>query len=141
MSVHQNRLKIIQFVLGGTAFDCQVSSWTLSAGIKTGDREYTFCSAGEGNNSFIEGTDGEPTLELKFFSDWRSAGISDYLWVNNMATVAFTLDHHPDITGEHVQWSGFVQLQAPDAGGDARATETQDITLPIVGTPTYTRIS
>lgn len=142
MSVHENRLKIIQFVLGGTSFDCQVSSWTVSAGIKTGATLYSFCAAGEGNNAFIEQTDGTPTLALKFYSDYRSAGISDYLWLNNMQTVAFTLDHHPDITGEHVQWSGFVQIQAPDAGGDARATEVQSVTLPIVGAiPTYTRIS
>jgi hypothetical protein len=138
---HQNRLKIISFTLAGVEFSTQITSWKLSAGIKDGDRIYTYSSSGEGHNSFIEQTDGEPTLEIKFLSDWRSAGVSDYLWSNNMTQVAFTLDHHPDIVGEHVQFSGQVLLYAPDLGDDARVTESQDVTFPIVGTlPTYTRI-
>lgn len=141
MTIHQRRLKIITFTLGGMEFSCQVQSWTMSAGIKTGDRQYTYCSDGEGSNSFIEETDGEPSLKLKFFSDWRSEGISDYLWANNMTTVAFVLDHHPDIAGEHVQWSGTLQLQAPDVGDEARKTEMQEVELPIIGPePTYERI-
>jgi hypothetical protein len=138
--VHQRRLKIVTFTIGGTDYSCQLTSWTLSYGIKTGDRIYTFCSAGEGQNSFIEETDGEPTLDLKFLSDWTSSGVSDYLVNNNMTTAAFQLDHHPDIVGEHVRWSGSLQIQAPDVGGDARATEESDCTLPIIGTPTYARI-
>lgn len=141
MSIHQRRLKIITFTLDGVSFDCQITSWTLDPGIKTGDRVYTYCSAGEGQNSFIEETDGEPTLELKFLSDWTENGISDYLWSHNMETADFVLDHHPDIPGEHVRWSGQVQIQAPPAGGDARDTETGDITLPIIGVPVYERVS
>lgn len=140
MTIHQRRLKIINFTLGGVAYDCQITSWTLSYGIKTGDRIYTYCAAGEGQNSFIEETDGEPTLNLKFLADWTAGGMSDYLVTNNMVTAAFVLDHHPDITGEHVRLSGSVQLQAPDVGGDARDTETEEVTLPIIGTPVYARI-
>lgn len=137
---HYRRLKIISFTLGGVEYSTQVTSWKVSAGIKTGDRIYTFSSAGEGHNVVIEETDGEPTLDIKFLSDWTSGGISDYLWNNNMVTAAFTLDHHPDIVGEHVQFSGQVQLQAPDTGDDARASEEQEVNLPILGAiPIYER--
>jgi hypothetical protein len=138
VTVHQRRLKIIQFTIGGTDYSCQVKSWTLDPVIKTGNRVYTFCSAGEGQNTFIEETDGQPTLMLKFLSDWTSAGISTYLTANSMTVAAFQLDHHPDIVGEHVRWTGSVQLQAPPNGGDARVTEEQQVTLPILGaTPTF----
>lgn len=141
MTVHQRRLKIITFTIGGTDYSCQVTSWKLNPGIKTGGRVYTYCSGGEGVNSFIEETDGEPTLDVKFLSDWTSGGISDYLWANNMTTAAFVLDHHPDIVGEHVRFAGTLQIQAPEAGGDARQTESQEITFPVLGAfPTYTRI-
>lgn len=139
MTVHQRRLKILTFTIGGTDYSCQVTSWTLDPGIKTGARIYTFCSAGEGQNDFIEETDGEPTLMIKFLSDWTVSGISTYLTENSMTVAAFQLDHHPDIVGEHVRWTGSVQLQAPPNGGDSRVTETQSITLPILGAvPTFT---
>jgi hypothetical protein len=138
---HYRRLKIISFTLDGVEYSTQITSWKLSAGIKTGDRTYTFSSSGEGHNVVIAETDGEPTLDIKFLSDWSADGISSYLWANNMTTVDFTLDHHPDIVGEHVQFSGQVQLQAPDTGDDARADEIQEITLPILGSiPEYARV-
>lgn len=138
---HQRRLKIISFTLAGVEYSTQITSWKVSAGEKVGDRVYTFSSAGEGHNMFIEDTDGEPTLDLKFASDWTSGGVSDYLWSNNLANVAFTIDHHPDIVGEHVQFSGQVKIQLPDVGDDARVTELQEVNLPILGAvPTYTRI-
>lgn len=137
---HNRRLKIINFTLDGTEYSAQITSWNLDPGISTGDRVYTFSSEGEGHNSFIEETDGSPTLEFKFVSDWTTSGLSTYLWANNMTTVDFVLDHHPDIVGEHKRWSGQVQLQAPPVGGDARVTETQDITLPIIGTPQFEEI-
>jgi hypothetical protein len=144
MSVHQKRLKVINLSIGGTSFECQLQSWTLAAGIKDGNRMYTYCSD-TANNSFIEETDDEPSLQLKFFADYRSAGISDYLWTNSLQVAAFTLDHHPDVVGEHVRWAGNVLLKAPDTGGDARTTELTDVTLLIVGSLasgalTYTRI-
>lgn len=140
MTVHQRRLKILTFTIGGNAFDCQVTSWKLSYGIKTGTRIYTFCSGGEGNNTFIEETDGEASLQLKGLSDFTSGGIHDYLVINSMTTAAFVLDHHQDIVGEHVRWTGSLQIQAPDTGGDARTTEMFDLTMPIIGIPGYARI-
>jgi hypothetical protein len=141
MTVHQKRLKLINFTIGGTNFECQLNSWTLDPGVKDGKREYTFCPDGQ----FIEETDDEPTLKLKFFADYRSAGISDFLWSNPNTTAAFVLDHHPDIVGEHVRWSGSVLVQPAPVGGDARDTEMTEITLMIIGslsagTLTYARI-
>lgn len=136
---HQRRLKIITFTIGGTDYSAQVTSWTLDPGIKTGNRIYTFNMNGEGTNDFIEETDGQPTLMLKFLSDWTTSGLSTYLASNSMTVATFALDHHPDIVGEHVRWTGSVQLQAPPNGGDSRVTEIQSITMPILGAvPTFT---
>jgi pterin-4a-carbinolamine dehydratase len=138
---HQRRNKIISFTLAGVEFSTQITSWKVSAGIKTGNRVYTYSSAGEGHNTFVEETDGQPTLQIKFLDDWRISQISDYIWANSMQVAAFTIDHHPDIVGEHVQVSGSVQVQAHDIGSDSRLTEMADVTWPIMGPlPTYTRI-
>ena len=136
MTVHNRRLKIIEFVVDGNSFDCQLADWTLDPGVQDGDRKYTYCSTGD--NSFIEETDNEPTLELHFFADWRSAGISRFLWANQNTTVAFTLDHHPDIAAEHITFSGNVFIKPAAVGGEARSTEMTEITLQIVGDVTYT---
>lgn len=136
MTIHNRKLKLITFSFGGTNFECQIRSWKLSNGTDDGDKIYTFCPDGEAR----EEADPDYSLELGFFSDWRSGGISDYLVANDGTTVAFTLDHHPDIPAEHVRWSGSVKIKAPDVGGDARGTEMQEITLPIIGKPTYVRV-
>jgi hypothetical protein len=140
MSVHQNRLKILNFTIDGIAFDCQINSWNMNPNAKTGTHEYTYCAAGEGNNDFYEETDDQWTLEIKFFSDWRVNGISDYLMSHNKDVAAFVLDHHPDISGEHVRWSGNLVVLAPAIGGDSRTTESQDITFSVLGIPDYERV-
>ncbi|WP_435582918.1 hypothetical protein [Amycolatopsis thermoflava] len=132
--VHQRRLKIINFSIDGQPFECQIQTWNLDPGVQDGDRQYTFCSDPNQKNSFVEETDDEPTLELTFFSDWRSNGLSDYLWAHANQEADFVLDHHPDIPGEHVRWTGTVLLKPPPVGGDARATETSEVTLQIIGT-------
>lgn len=141
MTVHQQRLKIITLTVAGVDYSCQITSWNMNPNAKVGNQTYTYCAAGEGNNSFYEQTDDQWGLEIKFLSDWRTSGISDYLMANNKVTAAFVLDHHPDITGEHVRWSGNLVVLAPSVGGDARATESQDITLPVIGVPIYERVS
>jgi hypothetical protein len=139
---HQRRLKVITLSIGANQFQCQIKTWKLDPGEQDGDRQYTYCDGPD--NSFVEETDGEPTLELAWFSDYRSAGLDDYLWSNNNIAANFVLDHHPDIVGEHVRWTGQVLLKAPAAGGDVRATETSEITLQVLGTLgdglTYERI-
>ncbi|HEY0638714.1 MAG TPA: hypothetical protein VGD67_13775 [Pseudonocardiaceae bacterium] len=134
-AIHHKRLKLIEFALGVEQFECQVRSWQLVNNTPDGDKVYTFCPDGED----VEETDPGYALELSFFSDWRSGGISDYLWDNDGSTVAFTLNHHPGVTGEHVQWTGEVRIKAPSVGGEARATEVTEVTLQCIGKPEYTR--
>lgn len=136
MTIHNRKLKLIEFDLGGTNFECQIKTWNLPNNTDDGDKIYTFCPDGEDR----EETDPDYALELTFFSDWRSGGISDFLVENDGETAAFQLDHHPDIVGEHVRWTGSVKLKAPSVGGDARTTETQEVTLQCIGKPVYARI-
>lgn len=135
MSLHSRKLKLIEFVVDGTQFECQVSSWNLQNNTPDGDKLYTFCPDGESRE------DGEDdyALQLTFFSDWRSAGISDFLVQNDKQVVAFTLDHHPDVPAEHVTWTGSLKVKGPNVGGAIRTTEVTEVTLPIVGKPVYTR--
>lgn len=128
MGMHQRRVKIIQFSLDALQFECQVKTWNLDPGVEDGDRIYTQCPDGVD----VEETDDDPTLELELFADWRSSGVSTFLWENSGETVDFVLDHHPDIAGEHVRWTGTVKIKPPPAGGEARATEMSEVTLQIV---------
>lgn len=140
MAVTQSRkLKIVTFSLAGITFQCQLQKWNIKNNSPDGEKFYTFCGPGP-EGEFREDAEPDYSLEMTFFSDWRSAGISDYLTVNDLAVVAFLVDHHPDIVGEHVKWTGSCKIKAPDAGGEARKTEMTEITIPIIGKPTYTRI-
>jgi hypothetical protein len=130
----QNRkLKLITFTLGGNSFECQVKQWNIANNSDDGEKLYAFCPDGE----FREEAEPDYALELTFFSDWRSNGVSDYLTVNDQQTVAFVLDHHPDLPAEHVRWSGNAKIKCPSVGGEARTTEMTEITMPIIGKPTY----
>ncbi|MCW6008502.1 hypothetical protein K1W54_28755 [Micromonospora sp. CPCC 205371] len=135
MSTHNRRIKQIEFTLAGVAFQCQVQNWNMANNTEDGEKLYAQCPDGE----FREDADPDYALELTFFSDWRSDGISDFLTAHDMEWVAFQLDHHPDIVGEHVRWTGEVKVRAPNAGGEARATEMTEVTLPVKGKPVYTR--
>lgn len=135
MTSHNRRLKVITFGLGASNFECQIQSWMLNNDSKSGDYMYTYCPDGE----FIEETDGEWSVDLTFFADWTAGGISDFLMANDQTDVTFQLDHHPDITGEHVRWTGTLHIMAPSTGGDVRTTETQKVTFKIIGIPVYTR--
>lgn len=133
MVVHNRRLKVEALVLDGNQFDRQLNSMTLDPGQEDGDVQYTFDSldpSGDGG-SFVEETDDKPTLELHFFADWRSNEISDWLWANRRRVVPFSVDHYPNIVGEHVRWSGRLTVKAPQVGGDARTTEMSQVTLQI----------
>lgn len=143
MTATHNKLKTIQFSLdpsadgtGAINFECQVSQWEMQNNTDDPTQRYTFCPDGE----FYEDADPAYALALTFFSDWRSTGISDFLWMHDGETVAFTLDHHPDIVEQHVQWTGTCRIKAPNAGGEARATETTEVTLAVLGKPTYSRV-
>lgn len=135
MAAHNRKLKLIEFSIDGTSFECQVQSWQVVNNTEDGELYYTFCPDGE----FREDAEPDYALELTFFSDWRSDGISDFLTLHDQQTLAFVLDHHPDIPAEHVRWTGEVKVKAPSAGGEARTTEMTEITMPIIGKPVYTR--
>ena len=133
---HHRKLKFIELEFEAERFECQLRAWRVLNNTEDGERFYVFCPDGE----FFE--DAEPlyALELAFFSDWRSGGVSDWLTEHDQETVGFRIDHHPDIPGEHVRRTGQLKIKAPSMGGEARATEITEITLPCVGKPTYTRI-
>ncbi|WP_435589805.1 hypothetical protein [Micromonospora aurantiaca (nom. illeg.)] len=133
---HSRKIKVIEFDIDGTQFECQVQTWNMANNTDDGERYYTQCPEGE----FREEAEPDYALELTFFADWRSNGISDFLTAHDGEEVAFQLDHHPDIPGEHVQWSGFVKIKAPNAGGEARTTEMTEVTLPVKGKPEYARL-
>ena len=133
------KLKVITLTLSGVQYQMQLSHWVMKNNTANGTKYYVFSGPAD---DFIE--DGEPDyeLELKFFADWRTNGISDYLTQNDLQPVGFQLDHYaayPDMVNEHARWAGNLKIKAPDAGGDVRTTELTDITLPVIGKPAYTR--
>lgn len=136
MALHTRRLKQIQFAIGASNFECQVQSWNIANNTDDGEKLFSFCPDGE----VREEADDDYALELTFYSDWRSAGVSEFLWQNDQQILNFTLNHHPDIPGEHVQWTGQCKVKAPNVGGEVRTTEMSEATLPIIGRPQFTRV-
>jgi len=132
---HNRKLKLIEFRLGLIQFECQVQNWQVLNNTEDGERQYTQCPEGE----FREEADPDYAVEVNAFADWRSDGFSDFLTQHDGEVVAFQLDHHPDIAGEHVRWTGELYVRAPNAGGDGRTTERTEITLQVKGKPEYSR--
>lgn len=135
MVAHNRKLKQIVFDVGGLEFQAQCSTWQLVNNSDDPEKVYTYAPDGE----FYEEVDPSYTLEATFFADWRSDGVSDYLWAHDGETVAFQIDHHPDIPLEHVRWTGTLVIKAPTVGGDVRTTEAMETTFAVVGKPEYTR--
>jgi hypothetical protein len=133
--VHHRKLKVITLDIGGENFEAQCRTWNIENETEDGDKQYTYAPNGE----FEEETDPDFRLTATFFSDWRSEGVSTFLWEHDGETVPFRIDHHPDIPGEHVRWDGFVKIKAPNVGGDARTTEVSEIELRCIGKPTFSR--
>lgn len=127
------KLKVITLTINGENYECQLRSWNLDPGIPDGDTLYTFCPDG----AVVDEGEPNPTLQLTFLSDWSTTGISRILTENSGDEVPFQLDHHPDIPAQWVRWTGTVKLKAPPVGGEARAMELTEITLKIVGDPTF----
>lgn len=135
MAAHNRKLKQITFMIGTEEFQVQCRSWQIVNNSDDPEKQYTFAPDGE----FYEDVDPSFTLEASFFADWRSDGISDYLWAHDGEVVAFQIDHHPDVPLEHVRWTGEVKIKAPSVGGEVRTTEVTEIELPIIGKPEYER--
>lgn len=136
--VNTRRLKQIIFTVNGvTGFECQLQSWTINNNTPEGQRQYTFCP----NGQFVEEADPAWTLDLRFFSDWRSQGVSHFLWTNRGLPATITIRHHPGIIGEEKQFTVQTTIRAPSVGGDARTTEQTSVTLTIAGEPDYQPMS
>lgn len=136
MTAQHKKLTTSVLDIGGSTFEAQMTDIQIVNDTDDPEQFYTY-----DNSSFYEAADPSFSLQLTGFADWTSGGFSDFLWTHDGETMDFTLDHHNGVTGWHVQWSGEVFVKAPSAGGEVRATETSEVTLGIVGAPTYTRIS
>lgn len=136
-STHHRKIKVVQFALNGTQFECQVQTFRIVNNTELGDKQYALCPGGE----FREEGDPDYTLELVVYADWRLDGISDFLVTHDGELADFTADWHPDIPGEHIRRTGKVYLRDPGLGGEPRQTETHELTLSIEGVPTYERVA
>ena len=139
MGIEHKKLKRLTFTLASNQFQCQISNWRLVNNTEPGEKFYTFCGPEE-TGEFREDAEQDWSLELTFFSDWQLNGINDYLTTNDQATVGYVIDHHVGEAGWQTRRTGQVKIMAPSAGGEARTTETTEITLPCIGKPTYARL-
>ncbi|MFI5561507.1 hypothetical protein ACIA2T_19690 [Amycolatopsis japonica] len=136
MSLNVNKLKTIQFTIDGVSYECQVQSFTLDPGIEDGEVLWSYCADGR----TILDADPNPTLAVTFYSDWRSAGINEYLWTNQGEDAAFQLDIHPDDPTQHVRWTGTLRIKPGPVGGEVRANETTEVTFQLTTIPVYARV-
>ncbi|MBF8189123.1 hypothetical protein ITP53_26005 [Nonomuraea sp. K274] len=135
MVAHHRKLKTITLTVDESSWQQQLSNWTLENNSEDGEKFYTFSPDGE----FREEAEPDYALTLTFFSDWTATGISDYLVLNDGTDADFVLTHRPDVAAETVIWTGKVRIKAPNVGGEARTTETQEVTLQCIGKPVYSR--
>lgn len=135
MPAHNRKLTELTLDIGGTEFQIQCRRAELQNNTDDGETFHTF----DPDGVFVEAADDSYALALEFYADWRSGGISDYLWDNDGDTVTFELVHHPGTAGETVTWTGSVLIKAPNVGGEVRTTEITSTTLQCAGKPTYTR--
>lgn len=137
MTVNHRKLKQITFDIGGSEFQVQLKEWTLNNDTDDPDIFYTF---GGDDEAFAEEAEPSWSLDLKFYADWRSDGISDFLTAHDGETLPFTITHHPGVAGEAHERAGDVLIKAPSVGGEVRATEETEVTLACIGKPSYTRL-
>lgn len=136
---HHRKLKVLTLTIGLTEFQTQVQTGRIVNNTEDGEKQYTFGGEGEAGE-FREETEPDYALELTFLADWRAGGLSDYLTEHDGEVADFVFDHHPNIPGEHVRRTGKLYVKDPGMGGEARTTEQQEITLQIIGKPTYERV-
>jgi hypothetical protein len=136
VTAHNRKLKILVLDIGGTEFQIQCRKAEVQN--NTDDGEF-FPTYDPDDGGFVEAADDSYALDLEFYADWRSNGISDYLWLQDGNTVTFSVTHNSDIPAETVSWTGEVLIKAPNALGDVRTTEVTATTLQIVGKPDYNR--
>lgn len=133
------KLKAAVLTFAGTAFQWQLKDYQVLNNTEDGERFYVY-GDGSAAAEFFEDAEPDYALQLVFFSDWRLNDISDYLWDNDQLTVAYQIDHHPELAGEKIRLTGTLKIKAPNVGGEVRTTEMTEITLPVIGKPTKTRL-
>jgi hypothetical protein len=133
--LHNRKIKTIVLDIGGTTFQCQIENFQVLNNTPDGDKLYSMCDGG----ADVEETDEDWALSLRWFADWRSNGLSDFLMLNDGLNAAVTLEHHPDIPGEHTIWTGTIRIKAPNVGGDVKTTERQEQTFQFLEKPDYDR--
>ena len=136
MPVNHRKLKYVIFDVDGSTFQSQLSDWKLNNDTDDAEEFHTY----DPDSSFAEEADPSWSIECKFYADWRSGGVSDFLFAHDGETLTCTIDHHPDIVGEHVRFTVPVLIKAPSVGGETRTTELTETTLKCVGAPDYGRI-
>jgi hypothetical protein len=133
--LHHRKIKTIVLDIGGTTYQCQIENFNFINNTPDGEKIYSMCP----NGVDLEETDEDWALSLRWFADWRSGGLSDFLMLNDGQNAAVTLEHHPDIAEEHTVWEGTMRIKAPNVGGDVKVTERQEQTFQLLEKPTYTR--
>ncbi len=126
---NHDKLKVLTLDLGGTEFQVQCRKAEIVNNTDDPEVFYTFGDDGNGDStSFSEAADPNFALDCEFYTDWRSAGITDFIWDNDGQIVTFQLDLYPNDAAKHVIFNGSVQIKAPNVGGEVRA---QDITASV----------
>ncbi|MCF7548902.1 hypothetical protein [Pseudonocardia sp. WMMC193] len=136
MAIHSRKIKNLELDIDGNSVECQVTNFQITNNAGDPEKIYTMCPSGVDE----EEQDPDWSLQITFFADWRDGGFSDFLFQNQGEVADFTADWHPDIPEEHVRFTGQVRLRVPSVGGEVRTTETQELTLTILGVPAYTRV-
>lgn len=136
MPVHGRQLTDLNFELGGTEYRCQVRSAIVTNNSDEPEVLATFCPDGD----YVAAAVGSFSLDMVFISDWSAGGISDFLWQNDGLTADFQLDLYSDTAGQHVRWTGTVNIKAPNVGGEAKATDLTEVSLLCVNKPVYSRV-
>lgn len=136
MTAHHRKLKVLTLDLGGTEYQVQCRKAQI---VNNTDDPEVFHTFGGDDEAFVEPADDAYALDLGFYSDWRSAGITDWLWDNDGATVSFQLDLNPDIPAEHVVFNGEVLVKSPNVGGEVRAQDVTEVVLQCPSKPEKSR--
>lgn len=130
---HVKKLKQVTLTVAGESWECQTEKVELVNDTDDPEQAYVLCEDG----SYYDESDPSYKLDFTALADWRVAGLSRYLWQHKGEVAAFTYVLHPEDPASTVHWTGEVRLKAPTAGGEARATEKQEVSLPVLGEPTF----
>jgi|SRR5215217_1126943 len=130
MSLNVNRNKNISFTLDGTSVDCQVQSYTFDPGIDDGDVLYSYCSSGA--NRTVQEVDDNPTLDVTFYADFHTTGVSRFLWEHKGEDVDFELVHLNDKADQKFTVTGVLRARPGPLGGDVRDNDMTETTFQVI---------